>query len=394
MEDAGGSPGGSDTSPREALERAKDALKRLEAGQASEHRLTAGTRFTVAAVIVLAWGGLIVHTFLEEDAPKVDSTSVALLAVALVAPFVSRLKALEVGGAKAEWREGAEVGLKELVQLVGMQQAALEQLFDEVVRTATASDTDDAPPRAGSTLRPADVPPQPLRRLLWVDDHPEYNTYEMDSLHGILDVVTAKTNDEAFAVLESQAIDAVISDVGRDMDRPGDPPGGVQLLHELRQRYPTRNLPVAYYTSDRAIKQYGQELVDLGAAGMTSLFSELLRILRQVDQENWEFLASAVAQKYGAIRTPRDLDSPDVVVELPDGTVGIEVASWLQRPQMSAFTDRARRLCAGMERGDLTRGLLLVRPEVLDDRRRAWAEERRIELVAPDQLSEALADHP
>lgn len=381
-------------SPREALERAKDALTKLEEDQAAERRLRGGTRIAVVGVIMLAWAGLIIHTFLEKEAPRVDSTSVALLALALIAPFVSRLKALEVGGAKAEWLEGAEVGLTQVVHLAGMHQAALEQLFEEVTRAAATSDNVDAPPPADRALGATTSLAQPLRSLLWVDDHPENNAYEMESLSGILHVVAVKTNEEAFRVLESQEIDAVVSDVRRDYDRVGEAPGGVRLLQELQHRYPESDLPVVYYTSTRSVERYGQELMQQGATGLTSLYSDLLRVLREVDKRNLESLALGIGKQHGIVRVRSATGpGPDVIVELEDGSVlGIEVASWLERPQMAAFVDRAGRLLEALDRGAITRGLLLVRPEVLDDRQRVWAEEHRIELVSPRHLGEAIAD--
>ena len=57
---------------------------------------------------------------------------------------------------------------------------------------------------------------------------------------------------------------------------------------------------------------------------------------------------------------------------------------------MAAFTDRVGRLADAVTTGDISRGILLVRPEVLDDRRRRVATEYKIELVGPNDLDEAL----
>src|SRR5262245_61309461 len=185
----GTEPGTSpNTTPQAAVERAQDALRQLERSQATERRIGKLTRVAVVAVVLLAWTGVIVHTFFEDSAPKVDSTSVALLAVALIAPFVSRLKALEVGGAKAEWQEGAAYSLKEILRVLGMQQDAISQLFDEVVaRAASGADVQmpvsTAEPEVGRTIDK----PLTLRRLLWVDDHPENNAYELESLRRVVE---------------------------------------------------------------------------------------------------------------------------------------------------------------------------------------------------------------
>jgi hypothetical protein len=95
-------------------------------------------QLAVWVVVGLAVLGLFVHTFLEQHRPQVDSTTVALLAIALIAPFVPRLKALEVGGAKAEWQEGVAFSLKQILEVFKPQQPVFRQLFDEVAAIAAS----------------------------------------------------------------------------------------------------------------------------------------------------------------------------------------------------------------------------------------------------------------
>jgi CheY-like chemotaxis protein len=383
------------TPPQAAVERAREALRQLERSQATERKIGKLTRVAVGVVVLLALTGLIVHTFFEDSAPQVDSTTVALLAVALIAPFVSRLKALEVGGAKAEWQEGAAFSLKEILRVLSMQQEAISQLFDEVAaRAATGNDAQPPISTAEPAVDQTIDRPWTLRRLLWVDDHPENNTYELESLRRVVDVVTVKSNDEAFTVIEQQEIDAVISDTGRDYDRPEQLPGGVRLQGDLRQRFPDKQLPLLYYTSTRSIQRYGADLEASGALVVTSLFSDLIRTLRQLEERFLEITARAAASNAGNLRERMSTREPDVVVELPNKQViGIEIGSWLQRPQMSAFVERPNRLNAAIRRGEITHGIFLVRPEVLDDRRRLWAADQHIELVGPDELAEVLNKH-
>ena len=207
----------------------------------------------------------------------------------------------------------------------------------------------------------------------------------------LLRVTTTRTNDEAFRLLEGQEIDAVISDVGRDDDEPGQPPGGVRRIQELRGRYPDRRLPVLDYTSRGSIQLYGKQLEEAGATALTTLFSELLQGLRQVeDAELLRAIARTVAEESGAVHAG-GLANLDVVVDLPNGRrVGIDVGSWLQRPQMAAFTERVDRLTQAIAAGLIFHGILLARPEVLDERRRDWAADHRVEVVAPSELGAAL----
>ena len=375
------------SSPGEALDRAEQALQQLEKIHTGQHAIGTLSRIAVWVVVALAICGLVVHTFLEQHHPQVDSTTVALLAVALIAPFVPRLKALEVGGAKAEWQETAVVGLKDTLDVLRSQQDAIRQLFSEVANAPASGSQTATLGTQGAELYGS---PRPLRRVLWVDDHHENNEYELSSLREILDVVTAKSNEEAVTILESEEIDGLISDVGRDSDLAGQPPGGVRLFDLVRDRFAAKHLAVLFYTSEESVAKYGAELERRGAIMVTSMFSELVRGLRQVEGAALENVARAVAAEYGTVR--RDADQyPDVVVELPDGErVGIEVASWLRRPQMAAFADRVSRLTDARTEGEITRSILLAGREVLDDRRLVWAEEHQVEVVGPDELGEAL----
>src|SRR6185312_1752380 len=111
----------------------------------------------------------------------------------------------------------------------------------------------------------------------------ENNEYELESLRQMFEVTTAISNDEAAAVLDHQEIDAVISDVERDSDLPGKPPGGVQLLDLVQDRF-AAELPVLYYTDGSSIDRYGASLEQRGAVVVTSRFGDLIRALRQVER--------------------------------------------------------------------------------------------------------------
>lgn len=86
-----------------------------------------------------------------------------------------------------------------------------------------------------------------LRRLLWVDDHPDNNVYECVALMeaGYL-IATATSNDAARLYLDEAAFDLVITDLGRGRSRDD----GAALVHEINVKRP--NLPVVVYTADAA----------------------------------------------------------------------------------------------------------------------------------------------
>lgn len=78
-------------------------------------------------------------------------------------------------------------------------------------------------------------------RILWVDDHPEWNVLERRSFQslGIL-VLPVETTRSAVASLTNETFDLIISDIARG-DRPSE---GVDSLVELRQ---VSSAPVIYY---------------------------------------------------------------------------------------------------------------------------------------------------
>jgi CheY-like chemotaxis protein len=379
-------------SPQQAIERAQQALKELQDAQDRRDPVGVLTHLAVWAVSLCAVVGLVVHTFFEAKAPQVDTTSVALLAVALIAPFVPRLKALEVGGAKAEWAEGATGSLRDMLSVLHMQQEAISQLFNEV-KAAAVTGPDPLTVSPAVENLSGQAPARSLQNVLWVDDHPENNTYELDSLQESFTVITARSNAEAQKVLANVQIDAVISDIGRDDDSIGGDPGGVQLMEILRASFGAEGPPILYYTSEKSVRRYGSELEAEGAVVVTSLFSGLTRGLRQLEERNLEGLAAQAAAEVGEIVELGVEGAPDVIVRLSNGRkVGIEVGSWLQRPQMSGVAGHIARLSSAREKRDIEVGLLLHRPGVLDSRRREFAAQHVVFPVEPSSLIKKLRE--
>jgi CheY-like chemotaxis protein len=71
-------------------------------------------------------------------------------------------------------------------------------------------------------------------RILWVDDHPEYNLPIVELLRRYeASVDTPRSNDEALSLLRANRYDVVISDVARDDEGPGSELKGVELAEEV-----------------------------------------------------------------------------------------------------------------------------------------------------------------
>ena len=115
--------------------------------------------------------------------------------------------------------------------------------------------------------------------VLWVDDRPDNNTFERQSLE-VLGVrfILASSTEEALALVSSQRVDAIISDMGR----PPDARAGYTLLDELRRR--SVKIPFIIYAGSSS-PTHVAESRQHGAIGCTNnpyeLFEYVVEVLRQ-----------------------------------------------------------------------------------------------------------------
>lgn len=117
------------------------------------------------------------------------------------------------------------------------------------------------------------------RRLLWVDDHPESNVFERQAFaaQGI-EVVLARSTDEALALLNSQRFAVIISDMGR---REG-PREGYVLLEALRAK--GDSTPVIIYAGSSR-PEHKQEARERGALDSTHRVEELFQWVMETIQQ-------------------------------------------------------------------------------------------------------------
>jgi len=115
--------------------------------------------------------------------------------------------------------------------------------------------------------------------VLWVDDRPDNNTFERQSLE-VLGVrfILAGSTDEALSLVSNKKVDAIISDMGR----PPDARAGYTLLDELRAR--GVKIPFIIYAGSRS-PEHVAESRQHGAIGCTNnpyeLFEYVVEALRQ-----------------------------------------------------------------------------------------------------------------
>jgi CheY-like chemotaxis protein len=111
------------------------------------------------------------------------------------------------------------------------------------------------------------------RLVLWVDDRPDNNMIERQSMGAYnIDFVLARSTGEALAELRKNRFHAIISDMGR----PPDARAGYTLLEALRAS--GDQTPYFIYSGSRAAEQV-REALSRGAQGSTNRMDELLQML-------------------------------------------------------------------------------------------------------------------
>jgi CheY-like chemotaxis protein len=118
------------------------------------------------------------------------------------------------------------------------------------------------------------------KRVLWVDDHPENNRYEIAALSKLqIDVVTATSTGAALTAIEEDpdGFDLVISDWGRMWEGPD---AGMRLLSKIRTA--GSMLPLVFYHGEfapaaRAARR--QQAVAAGAIGEAVYPAELIPLV-------------------------------------------------------------------------------------------------------------------
>jgi CheY-like chemotaxis protein len=117
------------------------------------------------------------------------------------------------------------------------------------------------------------------RRVLWVDDRPGNNAYEIAALKGRgVQVDLATSTTQALEILRREPnYDALVTDMGRVEEGENVRTAGLTLLRELKDR--GYEIPVVVYASARAVRSHEEAAIKLGAVGATASSSKLLELL-------------------------------------------------------------------------------------------------------------------
>jgi len=122
------------------------------------------------------------------------------------------------------------------------------------------------------------------RSVLWVDDQPKNNSFFVQQLteKGIA-VDLALSTSEGLRLFGKKAYGAVISDMGRTEDGKYKPTAGIELLRQIRED--NKTVPFIIFCTSRGVTEHRQEVMSLGATGITSSGTEISGILQAVFAE-------------------------------------------------------------------------------------------------------------
>jgi CheY-like chemotaxis protein len=180
-----------------------------------------------------------------------------------------------------------KIGGNEISVQQASQQLAdrFDDLRDHVLSTDAAAASPplatpghDVAAEAGAVEPVATAAISRLSAVLWVDDYPSNNAFEVDTLQRrSVTVVQVETTADALREVNARRFDVVITDMGRDKD--GNE-AGLDLIRRLRALQITT--PVIVYTSARAAAASRDQAIALGAYGVTASATELIGLLARL----------------------------------------------------------------------------------------------------------------
>jgi CheY-like chemotaxis protein len=162
-----------------------------------------------------------------------------------------------------------------------------KQITDLQNQVAQLKESGPVPPvgtterATGSDRARVSPSPPPGARILWVDDNPENNVYEIQSLETKrISVTTATSTAEALKQLHAGHYFAVITDLGRVEDGSFNPDAGLELVKVIRRT--DTNIAIYVFTTATAVAQRADELQAAGANAVTSSSVRLLEVLHVI----------------------------------------------------------------------------------------------------------------
>ena len=146
---------------------------------------------------------------------------------------------------------------------VGPAELTVQEASDQMIRSTAAIQEELAAFVRGNqkqgqeAVQGADgeAPRRPvLQQVLWVDDVPQNNAYEVAQLSSLgIKVVQARSTEEGLRALDRGDVvfDAAISDLGRSEEGGYDPDAGLRFIREVHSR--RLRVPIFIYSTRKAL---------------------------------------------------------------------------------------------------------------------------------------------
>jgi CheY-like chemotaxis protein len=197
-----------------------------------------------------------------------DSVMIALIGAAVVliifvtsvVLFRNRITSIEAS------KEGIKITLAE-------REAAQDSLT-KAEQSRMHEEASDPTKLVQTRQKIAEIEHKLRKTVLWVDDHPSNNTYEVEALQPLgVEIRQAESNTEAYSEIEKQRPDLVITDISRDNQQTD----GLDLVSTLSEQRP--GLPVIVYTSYGGARSKKTEALARGARAITGHPAELIQLV-------------------------------------------------------------------------------------------------------------------
>lgn len=179
------------------------------------------------------------------------------------------MKKATIAGATFEFAEAQAQAIKDTVEKATAElkddPEQLAEFLNEQVRKAVGMSSSSAKTQ----------PPLEGKRILWVDDNPDGNTYEANLFRRLgAQVQFCVSTEDGVQALRENVYDLVVSDVYRRENGARNRSAGYDLLEKLKSDWP--GMPLIFYTSNasRISPTRGK-----GAFGATDTADELSRLV-------------------------------------------------------------------------------------------------------------------
>jgi CheY-like chemotaxis protein len=236
--------------------------------------------------------GVSIHSNVEDLAGLVDAASklawplLAGVAAAALYPAIKRV--LDSRGFKVKVGE-MEITVQEASDQLASQVADLQRQV-EVLRTSLNAGasrverevSEPVSPDIASAMerkRAASTP----RRILWVDDVPSNNAFEVAKLRGEgIEVIEATSTEEGvrIAVAGRLPVALVVTDMGRREEGRYIAKAGLQLIETLRAA--GLRIPIFVYTSSSNLERNREDVARIDGNGVTASPVELFEMISRV----------------------------------------------------------------------------------------------------------------